>query len=71
MECSIRDHEQIKEKHEKIVQYSDDCDVLFFYDERNNLHDSKIREAAESQVSEAMLIYEDDHAIYHITLNYR
>lgn len=119
MEYSIWDHEQTKEKHEKIVQYSDDCDVLFFYDEWNNLYDnqilelmefdqikaipveementdynaalvtraqkndlvlyiktnveeydSKIREVAETLGSEATLIYEDDHAIYHVALN--
>lgn len=119
MEYSIRDHEQIKEKHEKIVQYSDDCDVLFFYDEWNNLYDNQILElmefdqikaipveemettdyasvletraqkndlvlyiktsveeydnkimgVAELLGSEAVLIYEDDHAIYHVTLN--
>ena len=47
MKISISEHERIKTQHEKIVSYSDDCDVLFFYDEWNNLYDNEILELME------------------------
>lgn len=47
MKISISEHERIKMQHENIVSYSDECDVLFFYDEWNNLYDNEILELME------------------------
>lgn len=43
----IAANEQIRENHIEIIQYSENCDVMFFYDEWNNLFDNQILELME------------------------
>lgn len=40
-------HNDIEKQHEEVVAYSDDCDVLFFYDTWNNLYGNQILEMME------------------------
>ena len=61
MEGSISGHEQTKIWHDQIVEYSEDCDVLFFYDEWNNLYDNQILELMEFEQIRAIPI--EDMAI--------
>lgn len=42
IQSGIESNREIAERHEKIVSYSDNCDILFFYDEWDNLYDSQI-----------------------------
>lgn len=40
--AGMENNAEIAGRHEKIVSYSDNCDILFFYDEWDNLYDSQI-----------------------------
>ena len=41
---SLRENKRVAERHEEIVTYSKNCDVLFVYKEWNNLYDNQILE---------------------------
>lgn len=44
---AISENANTRKLHEEIVSYSGNCDVLFFYDEWNNLYDNQILELME------------------------
>lgn len=47
IELAIAENANTHKLHEEIVAYSSNCDVLFFYDEWNNLYDNQILELME------------------------
>lgn len=64
----INSNDNIHNEHEEITAYSENCDVLFFYDDWNNLYDNQILELMEFDQIRAIAIEEMDEIDYETIL---
>lgn len=67
----IDSNKDIRNDHEEITAYSENCDILFFYDEWNNLYDNQILELMEFDQIRAIAIEEMDVMDYESVLTAR
>ncbi len=64
IEWAVKENSNTRRLHEEIVAYSDNCDVLFFYDEWNNLYDNQILELMEFDQIRAIPVEEIENTNY-------
>lgn len=71
IEWAISENSNTRKLHEEIVAYSDNCDVLFFYNEWNNLYDNQILELMEFDQIRAIAAEEIEKVDYNEILSDR